>query len=68
MHTDRGRNIVDGSINKQLQICGGQSILFDPATLEKKENIRDVCGYLQNWADVVIARYREIDLLVQMET
>ena len=54
------------TFEKGIYLLGGQSILFDPATLEKKENIKDVCGYLQNWADVVIARYRDIDLLEKM--
>ena len=54
------------TFEKGIYLLGGQSILFDPATLEKKENIKDVCGYLQNWADVVIVRYRDIDLLEKM--
>lgn len=54
------------TFEKGIYLLGGQSILFDPATLEKKENIKDVCGYLQNWADVVIARYRDIDLMEKM--
>ena len=47
-------------------LLGGQSILFDPATLDKKEDIRDVCGYLQNWADAVIVRYPDINMLDKM--
>lgn len=39
------------SFEKGIHLLGGQAILFEPSTLEKKEDIRDVCGYLQNWAD-----------------
>ena len=30
------------SFEKGIYLLGGQSILFDPATLDKKEDIRDV--------------------------
>ena len=56
------------TFEKGIYLLGGQSILFDPTTLEKKENLRDVCGYLQNWADAVIARYRDIELLKKMDS
>ncbi|SDW76185.1 ornithine carbamoyltransferase [Lachnospiraceae bacterium KHCPX20] len=54
------------SFEKGIYLLGGQTILFDPATLDKKEDIRDVCGYLQNWADAVIVRHRDISLLEKM--
>ncbi len=54
------------SFEKGIYHLGGQSILFDPATLAKKEDIRDVCGYLQNWADAVIVRYPNISMLDKM--
>ena len=54
------------SFEKGIFLLGGQSILFDPATLDKKEDIRDVCGYLQNWADAVIVRYPDITMLDKM--
>lgn len=54
------------SFEKGIYLLGGQSILFDPATLDKKEDIRDVCGYLQNWADAVIVRYPDINMLDKM--
>lgn len=55
------------TFEKGIYLLGGQSILFDPATLEKKEDIKDVCGYLQNWADAVVVRYRDINLLYDMD-
>ena len=54
------------SFEKGIYLLGGQTILFDPATLDKKEDIRDVCGYLQNWADAVIVRHKDISLHVKM--
>lgn len=54
------------SFEKGIYLLGGESILFDPATLDKKEDIRDVCGYLQNWADAVVVRHKDIKLLDKM--
>lgn len=54
------------SFEKGIHLLGGQTILFDPSALDKKEDIRDVCGYLQNWADAVIVRHKDIDLLGKM--
>ena len=54
------------SFEKGIYLLAGQSILFDPATLDKKEDIRDVCGYLQNWADAVIVRYPDINMIYKM--
>ena len=51
------------SFEKGVYLLGGQTILFDPETLDKKEDIRDVCGYIQNWADAVIVRHRDISML-----
>ena len=54
------------SFEKGIHLLGGQTILFDQSALDKKEDIRDVCGYLQNWADAVIVRHKDIDLLGKM--
>ena len=54
------------SFEKGIFLLGGQSILFDPSTLDKKEEIKDVCGYLQNWADAVVVRHKDVHLLEKM--
>lgn len=54
------------SFEKGIYLLGGQTILFDPATLDKKEDIADVCGYLQNWADAVVVRHKDIGMLEKM--
>ena len=51
------------SFEKGICLLGGQSILFPTETLDKKEELRDVCGYLNNWADIVIVRHRNIEVL-----
>jgi len=54
------------SFEKGIYLMGGQCILFPTEALDKKEDIRDVCGYLDNWADCVIVRHRDIGLLEKM--
>ena len=51
------------TFEKGIFLQGGQSILFPSETLDKKEEIRDVCGYLNNWADMLILRHRDMGLL-----
>lgn len=51
------------SFEKGICLLGGQSILFPTEALDKKEELRDVCGYLNNWADIVIVRHRNIEVL-----
>ncbi len=72
----KGKTIVmffpDSSIRtrvtfeKGIYLLGGQSILFPQSTLDKKEEIEDVIGYLNNWADAVIVRYKDIEMLKKM--
>ena len=51
------------TFEKGIHLLGGQTIMFPPETLDKKEEIRDVIGYLNNWADMVVVRHNSIDLL-----
>lgn len=54
------------TFEKGIYLLGGQPILFPTETLDKKEDIGDVCGYLNNWADMVIVRHKDIHLLENM--
>jgi len=45
---------------------GGEIILFPSDALDKKEAIKDVIGYMNNWVDFVIARHKDINLLFEM--
>lgn len=51
------------TFEKGIYLLGGQPILFSNDALEKKEDLRDVCGYLNNWADIVIVRHGDIQLI-----
>lgn len=54
------------SFEKGIYLLGGQPILFPTETLDKKESLRDVCGYLNNWADLIIVRHRDINVVHQL--
>lgn len=54
------------TFEKGIYLMNGQAILFPLDTLNKKEDIRDVIGYLNQWADCVIVRHKDIQLLEQM--
>ena len=36
------------TFEKGIYLLGGQPILFPSETLDKKEDLKDVCGYLNN--------------------
>lgn len=54
------------SFEKGIQMLGGNTILFPPSALDKKEDIKDVIGYLENWADMVIVRHSDLSLMESM--
>jgi len=54
------------TFEKGIYLLGGQPILFPTETLDKKEDLRDVCGYLDNWADMLIVRHKNIRLLEKL--
>lgn len=51
------------TFEKGIYLLGGQPILFPTETLDKKEDLKDVCGYLNNWADIVVARHKDIKVI-----
>jgi ornithine carbamoyltransferase len=51
------------TFERGIYLLGGQPIIFPPETLEKKEDISDVMGYLNNWASAAIIRYQDIKML-----
>lgn len=54
------------TFEKGIHQLGGQSILFPMDTLDKKEKIEDVIGYLNNWADCIVVRHNNIELIEEM--
>ncbi|WP_297426645.1 peptide transporter [Clostridium sp.] len=55
------------TFEKGIYLLGGQTILFPPKTLDKKEKIEDVVGYLNNWADGLIVRYGDISVIDEIK-
>lgn len=54
------------TFEKGIRLLGGQAVLFPSDTLDKKENSKDVIGYLNNWADVIVVRHKDIAMLETM--
>lgn len=54
------------TFEKGIYLLGGQPILFPSETLDKKEALQDVCGYLNNWADMVVVRHKDIGIIEEM--
>ena len=54
------------TFEKGIHLLGGQAILFPSDALDKKENLRDICGYLNNWADLIVVRHKDIRLIERM--
>ena len=54
------------TFEKGVAALGGQPILFPPETLDKKEDLKDVAGYLANWADLLVIRHRDIRLFERL--
>lgn len=54
------------TFEKGIYLLGGQPILFPSETLDKKEDLKDVCGYLNNWADMVVVRHKDIHVIEKM--
>lgn len=54
------------TFEKGIYLLGGQPILFPVETLDKKEDLRDVCGYLNNWADIIVVRHKDINLIEKL--
>lgn len=54
------------TFEKGIHLLGGQSILFPPETLDKKESLKDVARYLNNWVDAAIIRHKNIGVLEEI--
>ncbi len=54
------------TFERGVSLLGGQSILFPTETLDKKEALKDVCGYLNNWDSLIIARHKRIHVLEEL--
>lgn len=54
------------TFEKGIQELGGKTVLFPPSALDKKEKIEDAIGYLENWADAVVVRHSDIEVVKSM--
>jgi len=54
------------SFEKGIKSLGGHCILFPPETLDKREALIDVIGYIENWADAIIVRHKDFDKVCQI--
>ena len=54
------------TFEKGIQELGGKTILFPPEALDKKEKLRDVIGYLENWVDAIVVRHSNIEVVKSM--
>lgn len=54
------------TFEKGISLLGGQTVLFPSETLDKKEDLRDVCGYLNNWADMIIVRHKSNEMIKRL--
>ncbi len=54
------------TFEKAVTDLGGQTILFPPSTLDKKELLKDVIGYAENWVDGIIVRHSELSKIHEM--
>lgn len=54
------------AFEKGIKELGGTGILFPPQALDKKEAVKDVVGYISNWADGIIVRHPDIKLIDEM--
>lgn len=51
------------TFEKGVYLLGGQTVLFPTETLDKREELQDVFGYLNNWADLIIVRHKDIHVI-----
>jgi ornithine carbamoyltransferase len=54
------------TFERGIRELGGQPILFPSETLDKREKLRDVMGYLENWADLVAVRHGDFGKIREM--
>jgi ornithine carbamoyltransferase len=54
------------TFEKGIMDLGGRCLLFPPETLDKREELRDVLGYLENWADGVIVRHPKMATVTEL--
>lgn len=54
------------TFEKGIKDLGGESILFPPESLDKREKLEDVIQYISNWAEGVIIRHSDFSKVQEL--
>ncbi len=54
------------TFEKGIKDLGGESILFPPEALDRREELLDTINYIQNWADAIVVRHSDFAKVVKM--
>jgi ornithine carbamoyltransferase len=54
------------SFKRGVQLMGGDTILFNTDVLERREELVDVAGYMNNWVDMAIIRHGSFDVIKKL--
>lgn len=54
------------SLEKGIKNAGGQVISFPCDVLDTEEDLKDLMGYLENWADAVVVRHKNSEVIEYM--
>ena len=54
------------TFEKGIKELGGECILFPSETLDKREQLRDVIKYIENWAHAVIVRHSDFSKIQEL--
>lgn len=54
------------SFERGATLMGIQPIVFPPKSLDKTEDPLDVAGYLAQWADLIVARHPDLEVLERL--
>lgn len=54
------------TFEKGIKDLGAECILFPSASLDKKEKLVDVIGYLNNWVDAIVIRHSDFNKMIEL--
>lgn len=54
------------TFEKGIKDLGGESVLFPPETLDRREQLADMMKYLENWVDGVVVRHSDFSKIEEM--
>lgn len=54
------------SFERGVKLLGGDTLSFGKDVLERREELSDVAGYMNNWVDLAVIRYPSFEVLKKM--